>query len=83
MDFVCPSGVQGPFWWWVYCYVFTQEESSPFILVQSLIFLFSPGHLKTEDGPVSGGVIIVVVSVGGVEPVGGCWRVVPVLVFSS
>ena len=36
-------GLQGPSWWWIYPSIFPQEEYSPSILVQSLIFPCSPG----------------------------------------
>ena len=54
-----------------------------YFISESYFPLFSWVDWKTEDGPLSGGVIIFIVSVGGGEPVGGGWRVVPVLVFSS
>ena len=58
----------------IFSFYFSSESDFP---------LLSWVDLETEDGPVAGGVIIVIVSVGGDDPVGGGWRVVPVLVFSS
>ena len=45
--------------------------------------MFSWVDLETKDGPVYGGVIMYILSVGGGEHVVGVWWDVPVLEFSS
>ena len=79
----CTSGSKGPIFGGYILLFFHRMNTISFSFSSESDFpLFSWVHLETEDGPVSVGVIIVIVSVGGCEHVVGGWRIVPVLYFS-